>query len=118
MYAPITALFALAAVCLALGGLGRIPLPAGALESVDVAARNLAARGQTAAASPLALYAPIMLKGGLVFGLAAVAMAVITVRRWPAAGVGVALAAMIAFLPMAGEGMAQGGPCHYQMGLG
>jgi hypothetical protein len=81
-------------------------MPAGALESVDVAARNLAARGQTAAASPLALYAPVMLKSGLVFLVAAAAMAVATARRLPAAGVGVALAAMIAFLPMAGEGMA------------
>ncbi len=34
-------------------------------------------------------------------------MAVAVWRRWPAAGVGVALAAMIAFLPTAGEGMAQ-----------
>ena len=105
LLAPIAVLFALAGVGLVLGALGRIPLPAGALESVDLAARNLAARGQAAAASPLALYAPIMLEGGLVFGLAAVAMAVATLRRWPAAGIGVALAAMIAFLPMAGEGM-------------
>jgi len=89
-----------------LGGLGRIPLPAGVLESVDVSARNLAARGQVAAAPPLAVYAPVMLKGGLVFAVAAAAMVVATARRLPAAGIGVALAAMMAFLPMAAEGMA------------
>ena len=31
------------------------------------------------------------------------AMAIAAARRWPAVGVGVALAAMIAFLPIAGE---------------
>ena len=106
LLAPVTTLFALAGAGLVLGAQGLIPMPAGALESVDVAARNLAARGQTAAASPLALYAPIMLKSGLVFLVAAAAMAVATARRLPAAGIGVALAAMIAFLPMAGDGMA------------
>jgi hypothetical protein len=42
----------------------------------------------------------------VVFAAATVGMAIAAVRRWPAVGVGVALAAMIAFLPMAGEGMA------------
>jgi 4-amino-4-deoxy-L-arabinose transferase-like glycosyltransferase len=104
---PIAVCFAVLAGGLLLGALGRIPLPDGALESVDVAARNLAARGQSAAASPLALYAPIMLRGALLFGVAAVALAVAVGRGWPGAGVGVALAAMIAFLPMAGDGMTQ-----------
>lgn len=106
LLAPITALFALAGAGLVLGSLGYIPLPAGALETVDLAARNLAARGQAAAASPFALYAPILLKSGLVFVVAAAALAVATARRLPAAGIGVALAAMIAYLPMAAEGMA------------
>jgi 4-amino-4-deoxy-L-arabinose transferase-like glycosyltransferase len=102
---PVLLLFGLAAAGLALGGLGRIPLPPGALESVDVSARNLAARGQAAAQSPLALYAPVMLKGALLFAGATLALAWATWRRWPAAGIGIALASMIAFLPMAGEGM-------------
>jgi hypothetical protein len=34
-------------------------------------------------------------------------VAIAAARRWPAVGVGVTLAAMIAFLPMAGEGMTQ-----------
>jgi hypothetical protein len=42
-----------------------------------------------------------------VFGAATVGVAIAAARRWPAVGVGVTLAAMIAFLPMAGEGMTQ-----------
>jgi hypothetical protein len=72
-----------------------------------VAARNLAARGQVAAGSPLEAYAPALVKCTLIFGAATAAMAVAVWRQWPAAGVGVALAAMIAFLPTVGEGMAQ-----------
>jgi 4-amino-4-deoxy-L-arabinose transferase-like glycosyltransferase len=104
---PVLGLFAIFAVVLALAALGRLPAPAGVLENVDVAARNLAARGQVAAAAPLEAYVPSLLKGAVIFGAATAAMAVAVWRQWPAAGVGVALAAMIAFLPTAGEGMAQ-----------
>lgn len=104
---PLLALFAALTVAFGLAALDRLPLPAGALESVDVAARNLAARGQAAASSPLESYVPVLVKCTVIFGVATVAMAVALRRRWPAVGVGVALAAMIAFLPTAGEGMAQ-----------
>ena len=90
-----------------LAALDRLPLPSGALENVDVTARNLAARGQTAAGAPLEAYRPVLVKCTVIFGAATVAMALAVRRRWPAVGVGVALAAMIAFLPTAGEGMAQ-----------
>ena len=50
---------------------------------------------------------PALAKSAVIFGAATAAMAVAVWRQWPAAGVGVALAAMIAFLPTAGEGMAQ-----------
>ena len=103
---PIVLVFALIGAVLALGALGRLPAPTGVLESVDVPARNLWARGQLAAWPPMELFRPIMLKGALVFGVAAAALAVAAWRRLPALGVGVALAAMIAFLPMVGEGMA------------
>ena len=103
---PITVFFALAGAGLVLGALGVVGLPGGALESVDVPARNLVARGQAAVPTPLAVYAPILLKSGILFLVAAAAMAVTAARRLPAAGIGVALAAMIAFLPMAAEGMA------------
>src|SRR5262245_122132 len=102
---PITVLFALSGVGLVLGAQGVIGLPGGSYESVDVPARNLTARGQAAAAQ-FAAYAPILMKSGSLFLVAAAAMTVTAVRRLPAAGLGVALAAMIAFLPMAAEGMA------------
>ena len=104
---PVLGLFAIFTVVLATAALGRLPTPAGVLENVDVAARNLAARGQAAAGPPLEAYAPALGKGAFIFGAATVAMAVAVWRQWPAAGVGIALAAMIAFLPAAGEGMAQ-----------
>ena len=104
---PVLGLFAIFTVVLVLAALGRLPAPAGVLENVDVTARNLAARGQAAAAWPLEAYVPSLLKGAVIFGAATAAMAVAVWRQWPAAGVGVALAAMIAFLPTAGEGMAQ-----------
>ncbi|HEU4370182.1 MAG TPA: glycosyltransferase family 39 protein [Methylomirabilota bacterium] len=104
---PILVLFAALTAAFGLAAVDRLPLPASALENVDVAARNLAARGQAAAAAPLGAYVPVLVKCTVIFGLATVAMAFAVARRWPAAGVGVALAAMIAFLPTAGEGMAQ-----------
>ena len=104
---PVLVLFALLGVAFGLAAVGRLPLPADAMLSVDVTARNLAVHGQVAAGSPLQAYVPVLVKSALVFAAATAAMAVVVWRRWPAAGVGVALAAMIAFLPMAGEGMAQ-----------
>ena len=107
LMAPILVLFATLAACFTLAAVDRLPIPIEAMQNVDVTTRNLAARGQAAAVSPLEAYVPVITKSALVFTAATVALAVAVWRRWPAAGVGVALAAMIAFLPMAGEGMAQ-----------
>jgi 4-amino-4-deoxy-L-arabinose transferase-like glycosyltransferase len=107
LMAPVLVLFGVLAVVFGLATIDRLPLPAGALESVDVAARNLAARGQAVAGSPLAVYRPVLVKSTVIFSVATVALAFALQRRLPAAGVGVALAAMIAFRPAAGEGMAQ-----------
>jgi 4-amino-4-deoxy-L-arabinose transferase-like glycosyltransferase len=104
---PVLVCFAIVTAVLSLAALDRLPVPSSFLQNVDMAARNLAARGQSAAGSPLEVYAPVLARSALVFGGATVAMAVAVRQRWPAAGVGVALAAMIAFLPMAGEGMTQ-----------
>ncbi|HEX9822619.1 MAG TPA: glycosyltransferase family 39 protein [Methylomirabilota bacterium] len=104
---PVLTLFAILAVAFGLAAVDRLPLPPSALQNVEVAARNLAARGQTAAGSPLEAYVPVLVKCTVIFGVATVGMTFAVARRWPAAGVGVALAAMIAFLPTAGEGMAQ-----------
>jgi 4-amino-4-deoxy-L-arabinose transferase-like glycosyltransferase len=104
---PILVLFAVVAVAFALVAARVLPVPEGALGNVDVATRNLAARGRMAGGSPLDAYVPVLVKGAIVFGAAACALAVAAWRRRPALGVGVALAAMIAFLPIAGDGMAQ-----------
>src|SRR5262249_46861018 len=72
---PITVLFALSGVGLVLGAQGVIGLPGGSYESVDMPARNLTARGQ-AAATQFAAFAPILLKSGLLFLVAAAAMTV------------------------------------------
>jgi 4-amino-4-deoxy-L-arabinose transferase-like glycosyltransferase len=104
---PVLVLFAGLALVFGLAALDRMPITSASLQNVDVTARNLAARGQAAANSPLDAYAPLLVKSAFVFVAATVAMAVAVWKRWPAAGVGVALAAMIAFLPTVGEGMAQ-----------
>jgi 4-amino-4-deoxy-L-arabinose transferase-like glycosyltransferase len=104
---PICVLFALLTGVFTLAALGRLPLPEGALVKVDVVARNLAARGEAVPHGPLEPYVGILVKCVVVFGAATVAMTIAAARRWPAVGVGVALAAMIAFLPVAGEGMTQ-----------
>jgi 4-amino-4-deoxy-L-arabinose transferase-like glycosyltransferase len=85
-----------------------VPVPTEALVSLDVATRNLAARGQGAPTSPLDPWLPLLVRGGVIFGGATVLTAVAFWRRLPTLGLGVALAAMLAFLPaVAGEGMAQ-----------
>ena len=104
---PILALFGILTVAFGLAAVDRLPIPPAALENVDVGVRNLAARGQKVAGSPLAAYVPVLMKCTIIFGVATLAMALAVQRRWPAAGLGVALAGMIAFLPTAGEGMAQ-----------
>jgi 4-amino-4-deoxy-L-arabinose transferase-like glycosyltransferase len=104
---PVLFLFAALAILFGLVALDRLPAPTGALQSVDVSTRNLAARGEAVAGAPLEAYLPVLVKGVVIFGVGTLALAVAVARRWPAAGVGVALAAMIAFLPVAGEGMAQ-----------
>jgi hypothetical protein len=103
---PLLVLFALLAAAFAAARLGVLPLPPDVLTAVDVPSRNLAARGQPLVSGQAGPYEPVLLNATLVFGLAALAMAVAVWRRAPALGVGVALAAMVAFLPIAGEGMA------------
>jgi hypothetical protein len=104
---PVCVLFGLLAVALAAAWAGVLPIVDGALTSVDVATRNLAARGQSGPAITLESWASVLASAAIIFGLGAGAMAVATWRRSPAFGVGAALATMLAFLPVAGEGVAQ-----------
>lgn len=105
---PVLVLFALVAAAFAAVWSGLVPIPTGALASLDVATRNVTARGGSAVSSPLTPWMPTLLKATVIFGVATAAMAVAAWRRSAALGVGVALATMVAFLPViAGEGMAQ-----------
>ncbi len=108
LLAPLLVLFALVTAAFAAVWSGLVGIPPDVLASVDMATRNLAAKGRSAPQSPLEAWLPILLRGAAIFGLATVAMAVAVWRRAAAVGVGVALAATIAFLSVvAGEGMTQ-----------
>ena len=57
---PIIVVFVLAALAFGLAALDRLPLPAGAMGNVDLATRNLAARGQVSSPAPLEPYLPVL----------------------------------------------------------
>src|SRR4030095_10533614 len=87
---------------------GFFPLSADALSSLDIATRNLTARGQRAPGVPFEAWTPLFYSGAVIFALGAAALAVAAWRRAVALGVGVTLAATIAFLPaVAANGMTQ-----------
>jgi 4-amino-4-deoxy-L-arabinose transferase-like glycosyltransferase len=104
---PVLVLFVLVTATFAAAWADVLPVPRGALGAVDVTVRNLAARGQAAAAAPLAVFLGIIRASTLVFFLGTAALAVAAWRRAPTAGVAVALATVLAFLPLAGNGMAE-----------
>ena len=106
---PVLVFCVAVAAAFLLAAAGQLSVPSGAMTSVDVATRNLAARGRHVAQAPLEAYAGIIVRCATVFALASFALALAVWRRWPAAGVGAAVAGMLAFLPIAGEGMAQFG---------
>ena len=108
--APLLVLFAAATAALWLVWGGVVRIPGEALASLDMATRNLAARGQAGVQAPLDPWLPILLRGAVITSVATVAMAVAVWRHAAALGVGIALATTIAFLPaVASEGMAQFG---------
>lgn len=104
---PLVVVFALAAVAMGLAAVDRLPLPAGAMGNVDLATRNLAARGQSVGGAPLEAYLPVVRSSAVIFGAAAVVLAWAAWYRRPALAVWSSLAATLAFLPLAGDGMAQ-----------
>jgi 4-amino-4-deoxy-L-arabinose transferase-like glycosyltransferase len=105
---PALVLFALVTAGFGAAAAGVLPIPDQALSSFDVATRNLTARGQRAPGLPLEAWSPLFYSGAAIFALATVALAVAAWRRAVALGVGVALAATIAFLPaIAANGMTQ-----------
>ncbi|HEV8586962.1 MAG TPA: glycosyltransferase family 39 protein [Methylomirabilota bacterium] len=104
---PVAVTFALAALAFGLAAADRLPLPAGALTNVDVATRNLAARGQVSAGAPLEAYVPVLRTCAIIFAAGTLVLGWAAWRRRPAAGAWAAVAVTLAFLPAAGDGMAQ-----------
>ncbi len=108
LLAPLLVLFVLGAAVSAAAWGGLVRIPAGALASIEVATRNLAARGRAVPEAPLDAWLPLVLRGAVICAVASGALAVALWRRATAFGVGVALAATIAFLSaVVGEGMVQ-----------
>jgi 4-amino-4-deoxy-L-arabinose transferase-like glycosyltransferase len=103
---PALVALALAGGAALLAAAGRLPMPAGALPTVDVATRNLAAQGRAAPASLgdlhglLAAVGATLMAGALLLALAA------ALRRSGLA-LGALVGAMLAFLPLTVEGFAR-----------
>src|SRR5262249_13180578 len=91
---------------LALAMADRLPLPADVLGNLDLATRNLAARGQEIAHGPLGAYVPVLRTCALIFTVGALVLAWAAWRRAPGLGVWATVAVTLAFLPAAGDGMA------------
>jgi 4-amino-4-deoxy-L-arabinose transferase-like glycosyltransferase len=104
---PPLVVFALIAVAFGLAWADRLPIPPAAMSAVDVTARNFAARGQRAAQGPLEPFLPVLAGSFVVFALGTLGMAVAAMRRAAGLGAAVALGTVIAFLPLAGQGMAE-----------
>jgi 4-amino-4-deoxy-L-arabinose transferase-like glycosyltransferase len=104
---PVTLVFLAITLVMGAAWLDLLPIPSGALSSFDVTARNLEARGQAAAATPLAVFAGVIRVSALVFLVGTVSLIVAVRRQMTGAGAAVALATVFAFLPLAGNGMAE-----------
>jgi hypothetical protein len=74
--------------------------------NVDLATRNLAARGRQLTGAPLEVYLPVIRSSTVIFGVATAVLVWAAWYRRPALAVWGALAATLAFLPLAGDGMA------------
>jgi 4-amino-4-deoxy-L-arabinose transferase-like glycosyltransferase len=103
---PILVVYGLAALACGLAAVDRLPIPAGVLGNVDLATRNLAARGQVSPSAPLEMYMPMLRTCTMIFGGGALVLAWAAWRRRPALGAWAAVAVALAFLPTAGDGMA------------
>src|SRR5205814_5461123 len=103
---PILIVYGLAALACGLAAVDRLPIPAGVLDNVDLATRNLAARGQASPSAPLEMYVPMLRTCTMIFGGGALVLAWAAWRRRPALGAWAAVAVALAFLPTAGDGMA------------
>lgn len=104
---PIAIVFAVAAAGAAAAWLGLLSDARSVMTSVDVATRNLAARGHETGQRALDTFRPVFGLCAVVFGAGAAAAAVAAWRRSAELGLIAALATMLAFLPAAGRGMVE-----------
>lgn len=111
LLAPVFAVLLLSAGIALLAWLDVLPSARGALGSVDVATRNVEARGQPVAGASLGGFTPILGSVALVLATGAAGVAV-AARRRPDAALAIALGAVLAFLPLAGRGMAEFARAH------
>jgi len=102
---PILVVLGAAGVLATLVWRGVVDARALPLRWLDVATRNLGARGQELPHESL-LLGPVLLSSTVIFGVAVVALAVAVWRGWTELGITVGLGAMLAFLPVAGKAMA------------
>lgn len=107
LLAPLAVTFLAAALGAGLVRLGVLQPFGPALATVDVATRNAAARGALPGAALGAGLAPLLTWAVAIFGLAALGLLVACWRRQAEVGVAIAVAAMLAFLPVAGRGMTE-----------
>jgi hypothetical protein len=97
---PALVLFAVAGIACGVLWTGVLTLP-------GEPTSNLAAHGQAVPSASLDAYRPTLLTGGIIFTAAAVGMAWAAARQAPAFGAAIAIATMVAFLPVAANGVTQ-----------
>lgn len=107
LLAPIAVVFAVAAATAAALWSGRLGVSRRVVAILDVTTRNLAALGASVPELPLDALRSVLALCAIVFGLGALALGLAIRRRSAELGVTVVLAAMLAFLPAAGKGMAE-----------
>jgi hypothetical protein len=100
-------MFALAAATLAALWAGRLGVSRRVMAILEVTTRNLAALGVSSPEWPLDAWRSVLAICAIVFGLATLVLGLAIHRRSAELGVTVVLAAMLAFLPAAGKGMAE-----------
>ncbi|MBI1736752.1 MAG: glycosyltransferase family 39 protein [Candidatus Rokubacteria bacterium] len=105
---PALVVFALVAAAFLVTGTGLVSVGDEPLSSVDVATRNLAARGQAAPVASLEAWRPVLITAAVLFTLGTAALAAAAWRVTPRVAAGAATGAMVLFLPVvAGVGMAE-----------
>jgi 4-amino-4-deoxy-L-arabinose transferase-like glycosyltransferase len=107
LLAPLLVVFAAAALVAGLARLGVLQPLDHALATLDVATRNAAARGASPGVPSMVGFRSVLAWTAGIFGLASAGLLLACWRRQVELGVALGVAAMLAFLPVAGRGMAE-----------